>query len=174
MLTGIKGSGFGAAGTALQVGAVVPGTIGDGFIWVGNKFVSLADCMARTGARWKVYGAALCDLEAGKFTEADVAETMKANNVDYRTAVIACAKAAAVTDAVVAEKAAPAAVVRDDLPEEMGEAAIAAEKRTVAEQKPAAEKPAEKPATATGLFKRVDLSATAVDATAADIAASMA
>lgn len=171
MLTGIKGSGFGAAGTALQVGAVVPGTIGDGFIWVGNKFVSLADCMAKTGARWKVYGAALCAMEEGKFTEADVADTMKANNVDYRTAVIACAKAvAAEADAVVAEKAAPAAVVRDDLPEEMGEAAIAAEKRTVAEQKPATEKPA----TATGLFKRVDLSATAVDATAADIAASMA
>lgn len=157
----------------MQAGAVIPGTIGDGFIWVGNKFVSLADCMAKTGARWKVYGAALCALEAGKFTEADVADTMKANGCDYRTAVIACAKAAAAeekTDAVVAEKATPAAVVRDDLPEEMGEAVIAAEKRTVAEQKPAAEKSA----TATGLFKRVDLSATAVDATAADIAASMA
>lgn len=166
MLTGIKGSGYGAAGTALQAGAVIPGTIGDGFIWVGGKFISLADCMAKTGARWKVYSAALCDLEAGKFTETDVADTMKANNVDYRTAVIACAKAAAAdadakADAVAAEKAAPAVS-----PEEtVNEVAVAA-----AEQKPAAEKPA----TATGLFKKVDLSATAVDATAADIAASMA
>jgi len=162
MLTGIKGSGFGAAGTALQVGAVVPGTIGDGFIWVGNKFVSLADCMAKTGARWKVYGAALCDLEAGKFSEADVADTMKANNVDYRTAVIACAKAVAAEEAnanAVAEKKAAPAVSPET---------------AAAEQKPSAEKPAEKSATATGLFKKVDLSATAVDATAADIAASMA
>lgn len=163
MLTGIKGNSFGAAGTALQTGAIIPGTIGDGFIWVGSQFISLADCMTKTGARWKVYGAALCDLEAGRFTEADVAETMKANNVDYRTAVIACAKAAAAeekadADAIVAEKAAPAVSPEETVNE------------TAAEQKPAAEKPA----TATGLFKRVDLSATAVDATAADIAASMA
>lgn len=171
MFTGIKGSGFGAAGTALQTGAVIPGTIGDGFIWVGCKFVSLADCMARTGAQWKVYGAALCAMEEGAFTEADVADTMKANNVDYRTAVIACAKAAAAeekaeADAIVEEEAAPAVTQPAVLPEEtVNEAAV-----TAAEQKPAAEKPA----TATGLFKKVDLSATAVDATAADIAASIA
>lgn len=166
MMSTVKSVGYGAGGSALIVGSYVPMGIGQAFLWVGGKFMSVADAMASTGTRWKLYSQALVDVESGKITAAAIQERMSTNGGDKMKAVIEL-YAALHAEGGDAEKSGAVVsappVVKDDLPEEMGEKKIAAEQEA-----------AKTAGTASSIFKKVDLSSVGADAAAAAEAAATA
>lgn len=93
---GIKSAGYGAAGMGLCGAAIIPGSLGAGFIAVGRKLLDVSGWLSDKGNKYRLYSQGLSALEKGDIKADDVNKLVSEKQMSYFDAVIAVVTGAGV------------------------------------------------------------------------------